>query len=78
MRQRIMRKLSKTLKLRKFEIVRIYSNGKKVTEKIATFDATFDPENYERIMKATYGEFLTYIRVREIKTNNKPIISYSI
>lgn len=79
MRQRIMRKLSRTLKLRKFQFVKHYANGKKVTENIATFNAGFDARNYADLLVQTFCGDILYIDIYDkTESVNNPKISYSI
>lgn len=79
MRQRIMRKLSRTMKLRKFQFVKHYANGRKVTENIATFNAGFDAQNYADLLVSTYGGEIIYIDIIDkTESINNPIISIAI
>jgi hypothetical protein len=74
-----MRKLSRTLKLRKFQFVKHYANGRKVTEKIATFNAGFDAQNYADLLVSTYGGEIIYIDIIDkTESINNPITSIAI
>jgi len=79
MRQRILRKLSRTMKLRKFQFVKHYANGRKVTENIATYRADFDAQNYAKVLVDTFCGEILYIDIYDrTESINNPIISYSI
>ena len=78
MRQRVMRKLSATLQLRKFQFVRHYANGKRMTENIATFSKGFDAKKYAEFLMQTYCGEIIYIDIIDKSIENSIVKSIAI
>jgi len=78
MRQRVMRKLSATLQLRKFQFVRHYANGKRMIENIATFSKGFDAQKYAEFLMQTYCGEIIYIDIIDKSIENSIVKSIAI